>query len=117
MRRLAVALAALAIIAMPAMANASPAYDELQRLAKDMTFTTARIHPMTATSLGITGYDGELEQPSEEARSAEIALVVSWQNRLAKIQVDNKSAMTLVERDDAKLLAAQLTGELRQFTV
>lgn len=117
MRRLAVALATLALMALPAVANASPAYDELQRLAKDMTFTTARLHPMTATSLGISGYDGQLEQPSEDARSAEVALIVSWQNRLAKIQADNKNAMTLVERDDAKLLAAQLTGELRQFTV
>lgn len=117
MRRIAVALAMLALIALPSIAKASPAYDALQRLAKDMTFTTARLHPMNATSLGISGHDGQLEQPSEEARSAEIALVVSWQNRLAKIQADNKNAMTMVERDDAKLLAAQLTGELRQFTV
>jgi len=117
MRRLTVALATLALIALPAVASASPAYDELQGLAKDMTFTTARLHPMAATGLGISGYDGQLEQPSEQARSAEIALVVSWQNRLAKIETDNKGAMTLVESDDAKLLAAQLTGELRQFTV
>ena len=117
MRRLAVALATLAFIVLPAVADASPAYDELQSLAKDMTFTTARLHPMLATGLGISGYDGLLEVPSEDARSAEIALVVSWQNRLSKIEADNKNTMTLVERDDAKLLAAQLTGELRQFTV
>lgn len=117
MRRFAVALAMLALFAAPAAASASPAYGELQSLAKDMTFTTARLHPMLATQLGIAGYDGQLEQPSEDARSAEIALVVSWQNRLAKIEGDNKSAMTLVERDDAKLLAAQLEGQLRQFTV
>jgi uncharacterized protein (DUF885 family) len=117
MRRLAVALATIAFIALPSVANASPAYDALQRLAKDMTFTTARLHPMAATGLGISGYDGQLEKPSEEARSAEIALIVSWQNRLAKIEADNKGVMTLVESDDAKLLAAQLTGELRQFTV
>lgn len=72
---------------------------------------------MLATQLGMSGYDGQLEQPSEVARSAEIALTVSWQNRLAQIEAQNKNSMTLVERDDAKLLAAQLIGSLRQFTV
>lgn len=120
MRRFAAFLTlglSFACIALPLSASASPAYDELQRLAKDMTFTTARLHPMQATQLGIAGYDGELEQPSEQARTAEIALIVSWQDRLAKIEAENKGSMTLVERDDAKLLAAQLTGSLRQFTV
>ena len=117
MRRFAAVLAVAGFFAMPAAASASPAYSELQSLAKDMTFTTARLHPMQATQLGIAGYDGQLELPSEESRSAEIALIVSWQNRLSKIETDNKNAMTLVERDDAKLLAAQLIGSLRQFTV
>lgn len=117
MRLPAVVFVALVLVVLPTVAGASPAYDGLQRLAKDMTFTTARLHPMQATALGIAGYDGQLEVPSEQSRSAEIALIVSWQNRLAKIESDNKDAMTLVERDDAKLLAAQLTGEIRQFTV
>lgn len=117
MRRLAATLVLAALFAVPSMANASPAYAQLQSLAKDMTFTTARLHPMSATQLGIAGHDGELETPSEDARAAEIALIVSWQNRLAKIESDDKGSMTLVERDDAKLLAAQLTGSLRQFTV
>jgi len=117
MRLLAVAFSTLVLVAVPIVAGASPAYNALQLLAKDMTFTTARIHPMQATALGIAGYDGQLEVPSEQSRTAEIALIVSWQNRLAKIEADDKGAMTLVERDDAELLAAQLTGQLRQFTV
>src|SRR5579859_2596872 len=117
MRLPAVVFAALVLVAVPIVAGASPAYDDLQSLAKDMTFTTARLHPMQATALGIAGHDGQLEVPSEQSRTAEIALIISWQNRLAKIEADNKGAMTLVERDDAALLAAQLTGQLRQFTV
>jgi hypothetical protein len=101
----------------PMTASATPAYDRLQSLAKDMTFTWARLHPMTATGFGISGYDGDLETPSESARNDDIALIASWQGRLDKIEATGGSAMTLVERDDAKLLQAQLTSTLRQYTV
>jgi len=48
MRLLAVVFAALMLVAVPTVAGASPAYGDLQLLAKDMTFTTARLHPMQA---------------------------------------------------------------------
>ncbi len=108
---------AVAVASAPSIAAASPAYAKLQALAKDMTFTEARLHPMTATFQGIPGYDGQLEHPSEAARAAEIALIVSWQGKLAQISAADSNDMTLVERDDATLLKAQLTSLLRQFTV
>src|SRR5207253_8423088 len=100
----------------PGPAYASPAYGALQSLAKDITFTWAREHPTIATQEGIAGYDGALEAPSEANRRADIALILSWQGRLHRI-VSPAPALTLVERDDAKLLQAQLTGLLRQYTV
>jgi uncharacterized protein (DUF885 family) len=105
------------MMAMPQLSAASPAYDALQSLAKDMTFTSARLHPITATFQGIAGHDGDLETPTEAGRNAEIALIASWQGRLDRIDSANGSQMTLVERDDAKLLQAQLTTAARQFTV
>jgi hypothetical protein len=116
MRR-ALLLSLLAVLLMPTVASASPAYDRLQSLAKDMTFTWARLHPMAATDEGISGYDGDLESPSESQRLDDIALIASWQGALAKIEASAGGTMTLVERDDAKLLSAQLTGMLRQYTV
>jgi hypothetical protein len=93
------------------------AYKQLQTLARDLTYTWARIHPLTATGFGIAGYDGDIDAASESARNDDIALIATWQSRLAKINSQYGSSMTLVERDDAKLLGAQLTSLARQFTV
>jgi hypothetical protein len=117
MRRALVVFFVLAATLFPVASMASPAYDDLQALAKDMTFTWARLHPIVATGEGIAGYDGALEQPSEANRTTDIALIASWQGRLDKIVSTNRSAMTLVERDDAALLRAQLTGLARQYTL
>ena len=117
MRRALVVLFTSAVLAVPTLAQASPAYDQMQALAKDITFATARLHPLTATQLGIPGHDGDLEQPSETMRTADIALIASWQGRLDHIVAANKNAMTLVERDDATLLRAELTRMMRQYTV
>lgn len=116
-RAWALLLLVLSIAAFPRPAAASPAYASLQALAKDMTFTWARLHPITATFEGIRGYDGALESPSEGSRNADIALIAAWQGRLDKIRVADGSAMTLVERDDATLLQSQLTNLARGFTV
>jgi hypothetical protein len=94
-----------------------PAYRQLQTLARDLTYTWARIHPLTATSLGISGYDGDIDTATEAARNDDVALVASWQSRLAKIKSQYGSSMTLVERDDVKLLDAQLTALARQYSV
>ncbi len=93
------------------------AYKQLQTLARDLAFTWSRIHPLTATALGISGYDGDIDSATEAARSDDIALIASWQGRLAKIKSQYGSSMTLVERDDAKLLDAQLTSLARQYSV
>src|ERR1700730_7897733 len=110
MRHALVAFSAAAAMFVPAASMASPAYDDLQALAKDMTFTWARLHPIVATQEGIAGFDGTLEQPSEVNRTTDMALIASWQGRLDKIVSTNKSSMSLVERDDAALLRAQLTS-------
>jgi uncharacterized protein (DUF885 family) len=117
MRRHFAVLFALFAVVIPSLSQAAPAYDAMQALAKDMTYTSARLYPMLATGEGISGYDGALEQPTEANRTAEIALILSWQGRLNAIVAAHKSDMTLVERDDAALLRSQLTGQLRQFTV
>ncbi|HKW44553.1 MAG TPA: DUF885 family protein [Candidatus Eremiobacteraceae bacterium] len=98
-------------------ADSDASYQQLQTLAKDMTFTYARIHPLTATGLGIAGHDGDVDAASEGARNDDIALIASWQGRLAKIQSQYGSSMTLVDRDDMKLLGAQLIGLARQYSV
>jgi uncharacterized protein (DUF885 family) len=116
-------LALLIAVAFPSAAAraASPpadaAYQHLQILANDLTYTWARLHPMTATAAGIAGYDGEIDAASESARNDDIALIATWQSRLAKIESQYGSSMTLVERDDARLLDAQLTSLLRQYTI
>jgi hypothetical protein len=93
------------------------AYSQLQTLARDMTYTWARIHPLTATALGIAGYDGDIDAASEAARNDDIALVASWQGRLAKIKSQYGPSLTLVESDDVKLLDAQLINLARQYSV
>jgi hypothetical protein len=92
-------------------------YKQLQTLARDMTFTWARIHPLTATALGIAGYDGDIDAASEAARNDDVALIASWQGRLTKIKAQYGPSMTLVERDDVKLLDAQLINLARQYSV
>ena len=98
-------------------AGSDAAYKQLQTLARDMTFTWARLHPLTATGLGIAGYDGNVDPATESARNDDIALIASWQDRLTKVRSQYGSSMTLVDRDDVTLLDAQLTSLSRQFTV
>src|SRR6202049_752394 len=101
-----------------AAASASDgAYQQLQSLAKDLTYTWARIHPLTATAFGIAGYDGDIDAASEAALNEDVALIATWQSRLTKIKAQYGSSLTLVERDDVKLLDAQLTALARQYTV
>ena len=96
---------------------ADAAYQQLQALAKDMTYAWARLHPLAATGLGIVGYDGDIDAASEAARNDDIALIASWQSRLAKVKSQYGESLTLVERDDVRLLDAQLIGLSRQYTV
>jgi uncharacterized protein (DUF885 family) len=111
-------LAGLLGIGAPAFGTpASAAQDAagaLQSLARDSTFQWAKLHPLVATQLGIAGEDGELDTPSVAEDQRDLALIRSWEARLAKIDVSGASLMV---RDDAKLLRAQLIGLERQITV
>ena len=99
-------------VAPPALA--SEAGPRLQALAKAMTFDWAAAHPLTATALGLTRYDGELDRPSRAQRSRDLGVIRAWEAQLAAVPLGNA---TLVERDDAALLRAQLIGMEREYTV
>ena len=79
-----------------------------------MTFDWAKTHPLTATFLGLSDEDGQLNTPSEAENARDLATIREWQRQLAAIPLEGA---TLVERDDAKLLRAQLTSMERQYTV
>jgi uncharacterized protein (DUF885 family) len=117
---IAVAAGALNLaLASPSLRAAEPesAHQRLDALARELTDTTAHLHPMLATSLGITGLDGELETPSEAARSAEIAQLRAWQRKLHAIAAGFGASTSLTDRDDARLLAAQLAQQLNALVV
>src|SRR5580704_12550874 len=111
---MAVAGGALGLaLSLRAAALESP-HQRLADLARNLIDTTAHLHPMQATTLGMAGMDGELETPSEAARTAEIAQVRTWQRTLQAIAAGFDASTSLTDRDDAKLLAAQLTGRLNE---
>jgi len=96
-------------------ASAAPSsYDQLQALARDVTFKWAEMHPIVATQLGIAGYDGKLDTPSLAEDERDLALIRSWEGKLSAIPV---TGQTLQARDDAQLLRAELVSLERQYTV
>jgi uncharacterized protein (DUF885 family) len=101
--------------AVPASAQSS-VHDRLTKIAQDVTYTTARLSPMRATELGIAGYDGDLETPSEAARAAYVARLRAWRAQV-RAAAPASAAIALVDRDDAKLLDAQLASELNGLLV
>jgi uncharacterized protein (DUF885 family) len=113
----AVALALLALLA-PSALFAAPAppttSEQLQTLARSMTFDWAKAHPLTATFLGLSDEDGQLDTPSAAENARDLAMIRDWQRKLASISLAGAS---LVEMDDAKLLGAQLIGMERQYMV
>jgi uncharacterized protein (DUF885 family) len=97
-------------------ATAAPSlHDQLTALAKDVTYTTASLFPAQATALGIPGHDGELETPSEESRNAYIVKLQQWQKQLGQLGPFDHAS--LVDRDDALLLRAQLVSNLNALQV
>jgi len=88
--------------------------EHLQTLAKTITFEWAKAHPLTATFLGLSDEDGQLDTPSEAENARDLAMIRGWESELAAIPLDGAS---LVDVDDAKLLRAQLVGLERQYTV
>jgi len=95
----------------------STMHQQLTQLAEDIVYTSARLYPTQATVLGLTQYDGELETPSETSRADYIARLRAWQHRLAAITAASGDAPALVDRDDARLLGAQLTQRLNALLV
>ncbi|HKN61679.1 MAG TPA: DUF885 domain-containing protein [Candidatus Acidoferrales bacterium] len=92
----------------------APTTERLQTLAKTITFDWAKSHPLTATFLGLSDEDGQLDTPSEAENARDLATIRGWESELASIPLDGAS---LVDVDDAKLLRAQLTSLERQYTV
>src|SRR5579884_821022 len=114
------ALAALlitfvAVQALPADAQQS-VHQRLSNLAVQMVYTMAQRHPMTATALGIKGYDDALESPTRGERDEDVRLLHGWQRQLRAIAPPG-AALSLVDRDDAKLLQAQLAQQLNELVV
>ena len=100
----------------PALA-AGNVHEKLTGLAHDIVYTSAAMFPTEATQLGIPGHDGELEKPSEQSRAAYIAKLQSWQKQLEDIAPASRADLSLVDRDDALLLRAQLLTSLNTLLV
>jgi hypothetical protein len=97
--------------------NVTTTHQQLTQLAEDFIYTSARLFPTQATSLGITRYDAELETPSEENRTAYIARLRHWRKRLHAIVPIGESTASLVDRNDARVLGAQLAQSLNALLV
>ena len=110
------ATVAFATASAPAPA-AGEIHEQLTSLAHDIVYTEAAMFPTQATQLGIAGHDGELETPSEQNRNAYIDKLQQWQKRLELIAPAGRPDITLVDRNDARLLGAQLTRNLNQLQV
>jgi hypothetical protein len=117
LRFLASCAALISPLSLPAFGQSASVHDGLTAIAQDLTFGEARLHPMTATQLGIAGHDGELETPSEATRVAEISILRVLRARVNSIAPPGDAAISLVDRDDAKLLIAQLDGDLNALLV
>jgi len=117
MSKFKLVLAAWLLASGASAATADNTHEQLVALAREMTQTTAQLYPMMATGLGITGHDGELEQPSEQFRQHYLNQLKTWRSQVAAIVAKNEKSLSLVDRDDAKLLQAQITGNLNQLTV
>ncbi|HTY93822.1 MAG TPA: DUF885 domain-containing protein [Steroidobacteraceae bacterium] len=117
-------IVAIVVLCAAAMAAASGSpraqasvHDSLETLGKDLVYTTAQLYPMQATALGIAGHDAELEAPSEQARAAYVSRLRQWQRQLHSISSSFTPNTSLVDRDDARLLEAQLVGQLNALLV
>src|SRR5450759_2856474 len=97
--------------------NLTTTHQQLTQLAEDIVYTSARLFPTQATPLGITNYDGELESPSEKDRSAYIAQLRKWRKRLHGIVPTGESNVSLIDRNDARLMGAQLAQNLNALRV
>ena len=118
-RRLRIAFASTLTLVLwvPVGHAAESLHESLTRLAQDMVYTNARIYPLQATALGLAGHDGELDTPGEAQRAAQIERLKAWQQQLAALSAGMSAETSLVDRDDARLLGAQLARQLNELLV
>jgi uncharacterized protein (DUF885 family) len=117
MRRTIVFLAAaLALASVQAAYAQSSVHQRLSSLAVQMVYTMAQRHPMDATALGIKGYDDALETPSRSYKTQDLRLLRGWQKQLRAI-TEGGVPLSLVDRDDATLLQAQLAQQINELTI
>ncbi len=117
---LTVALVLGVCVARPAAAqvtSTATAHEQLTRLAQDITFSSAKLFPTQATQLGIPGYDDQLNDPTEKNRAAYVAQLRQWLKRVREIAPAGNAGLSLVDRDDARLLEAQVTASLNALQV
>jgi hypothetical protein len=86
-------------------------------LAQEVTDKSAHLQPLLATELGVPGEDGALLPPTEASRAAYVEQLRIWQARLAAIAAGFAASTSLVERDDVRLLDAQLTTRLDELLI
>jgi len=108
--------AALLVAAAPAPASAA-LHDSLEQLAQEVVYGSAALRPMLATALGIAGHDAELESPGEAERAAYLGHLQQWEQQLHALSARITPATAQTDRDDARLLAAQLTAQLNALQV
>jgi uncharacterized protein (DUF885 family) len=96
---------------------AETVHQRLTGLAQEMIDTTAHLHPMLATALGIPGHDADLETPTEARRTAEAAQLQKWRDRLHRITMSPAAKLSTVDANDARLLQAQLDRGLNELLV
>src|SRR5712675_2097353 len=118
-RRLRIAFASMLTLVFWVSAGhaAESLHEGLTRLAQDMVYTNARMYPLQATALGLPGHDGELDNPGEAQRAAQIERLKAWQQQLATLSAGMSAGTALVDRDDARLLGAQLARQLNELLV
>jgi uncharacterized protein (DUF885 family) len=110
-------LVAILATAAPSARAATDVHEKLTQLAQDITYTSARLFPLQATQLGIPGHDGELDTPSEQNRAAYLERLQKWQQQLHDLVPADAADIQLVDRDDARLLEAQLVNNLSALQV
>jgi len=110
------ALLSTAVFGAPPAQAASTPHELLTQLAQQMIDSMAQQDPMLATTLGIEGHDGELVNPSEAGRRQRIERLRRWSHEVDAIE-HGGGTLTLVDADDAKLLRAQIDGQLEHLLV
>ncbi|HEX4511790.1 MAG TPA: DUF885 domain-containing protein [Burkholderiaceae bacterium] len=100
---------------MTATAARADTHEQLTAIAQDMIRATVDGDPIRATFLGIEGVDGRLPVPSEAKRASDVAHLRSWARQVDAATKSAGPTLSLVDRDDAKLLRADIAGRLDEL--